>query len=395
MQATDHRGTDKPNTRTIYFDAKAVGIKDADERRIEVPVSGLSTDRDGDEFTDAGIDHLIEQINGGDIPMFANHGLSEETGHHDYRFQDIMGKWVEATRQDGVVIAEGVLREGHDAGDELLDLLEQEMPVGFSIGFGWDEDDVEEINDGGLEFDLVDLMEISPVGIPSNPDAVVQTGMQLATAIKGAGIDPGTIDTDAIATAITNDMSDTNEGDESPDETEEQANKQVESPEEVIGLADEIWGAHHGAAVADFADALDIGDGDEEESISLDLDFHEFDSDETPSIDWETVTDEIEAWAEEADVETDDALEVVDQIREHLDGDTPEETEEPDESEASKELQEEMAGLKAELESLRVEMTESTGRRGIEPVDPEEADSETDDGDQGESPAEQFARNIV
>jgi len=35
--------------------------------------------------------------------------------------------------------------ELHPDAQELVNLIEQDMPVGFSIGFGWDEKDAEEL----------------------------------------------------------------------------------------------------------------------------------------------------------------------------------------------------------------------------------------------------------
>ncbi len=176
--------------KSITFKTKDATIKQEDGvEKIRVPVSSVSEDRDGDQFKEEGLEKMIEQLNRGDIPMFPNHGKTDGPFGVPYQFQDIMGKWVAGETKDGVAIAEAELREGSEYTEELKDLINQEMPVGFSVGFNPNLDKAEEKDEGGYAFIDHDLLEISPVGIPSNPDAVVEFGMNVAKAVKDKGID--------------------------------------------------------------------------------------------------------------------------------------------------------------------------------------------------------------
>lgn len=268
--------TQKPNQKSIRFDVSSKDISLEDDGRIRVPVSGLAEDRDGDVFTDDGIDDLVSQIRNEPIPMFPDHGL-DHAGHHTYRFYDIMGKWVDAEKDGDVVIAVGELRDGDPMAEQLVDLLQQEMPVGFSIGFGWDEDGATERQDGGLEFSDTDLMEISPVGIPSNPQAVVQAGVQAVA--KSAGIDA-----DAIEVTINDAMTENDEPggeeteSEAPDETDgEQEAKQPEDAEEFAASIVGIYESHMEAARQEVQDFLggeetQAEEGEDEETEAADDD---------------------------------------------------------------------------------------------------------------------------
>ena len=115
----------------VAFYTKDVRVKEADDgddeaTRIEVPVSGLAEDRDGDKLADAAIDSMVAQINEGGVPMFPNHGYDSDNGvPQAYRYEDIIGGWTAAERDGDVVMAEGKLREGKASAAELGD------PLGF------------------------------------------------------------------------------------------------------------------------------------------------------------------------------------------------------------------------------------------------------------------------
>ena len=313
--------TGKAHTTGITFKAENSTLKeDGDETRITVPVSGLSEDRDGDKFSEDGLKALVEQINSEGIPMFANHGLDTNTGMHAYRFEDIMGRWEAADRDGEVVNATATLRDGHDSAEALKDLLKQDMPVGFSVGFGWDESDAEERGEGGMQFDNADLMEISPVGIPSNPDAVVETSGAIAEAMKSAGVDAGALDPDTLAHAIKQSMSEESGGDSEEEdaakETEEQDVKQMdeEQVQEALSTFAEYAQSHMDAAIEEAREDLLSGDGEEE--------------------------------TEEAD------------------DDGEEEEEEDEEKDA---LKSEIEELRQELEAVKTQAAESSERKGMEP----------------------------
>ena len=325
--------SDFSESKGIGFVAKDVDVlkSEGEDTKIEVPVSGLSEDRDGDRFTENGVNDLVGQINSESIPMFANHGL-DSTGFHNYRFEDIMGRWESAEQDGDVVIATATLREGNEHAEQLVDLLEQDMPVGFSVGFGWDEGDAKERDTGGYEFDGSDLMEISPVGIPSNPDAVVQAGAQVATALKSAGVSTETLDADTLTKAIENAMSD--EEKETETESEEQESKQWDDDEvaEIMGIVGGVVEAHMDALTEDIRQSLANEDGDtEEESV-----------DET----------------EESDEEE-------------------EETREGDDEDDEKE--DKIAELEAKIEAMEARQAESAGRKGMRVSEDEESEAKDEE----------------
>jgi len=350
--------------KNFQFVAKDSTVKETDDgTQITVPISGVQEDRDGDKFTDAGLDSLVNQINEGSVPMFPNHGLNADTGMHDYAFQDIMGRWESAERDGDIVNAKATLREGDENAKELVDLLNQDMPVGFSVGFGWDEESASERDEGGLEFDDADLMETSPVGIPSHPNAVAQAGKEMARAVKSAGVDPSSVDTDALAKSLKQSMTDeTNEGDMPDDEEdeEEQDSKQLdeETVDMAVNLFESIMQSHMSEAVSEFEAELTNADDGEE-------------------ADEEDGEDEDTEDGEEMDGEGEDD--------EEYEGSGPDEVES---------LKSELEELKAELETVKTDQAESSGRKGgMNPAD-KDTDSEETETKETRTPTE-FAENVV
>jgi len=276
----------------VSFYTKDVTVKaddgDDEQTTIEVPVSGLAEDRDGDKLADAAIDSMVAQINEGGVPMFPNHGYDSDNGvPQAYRYEDIIGGWVAAERDGEVVVAEGKLREGKASAEELEDLLAQSLPVGFSIGFGWDEENAEERDSGGLRFSDLDLMEISPVGIQSHPDAATTGGLKVASAMQEAGLDPDTIDTDELTNALMT----AKESDEDDDEEEMNdgsgGSEQKVTGEEMDAVM-ELIDAHTEALKEDLRDAMEVteggdgegGEGDGEETEGEGGDYEDGEDDE-------------------------------------------------------------------------------------------------------------------
>jgi hypothetical protein len=326
------------------FSTKDVRVKapedgDDEATRIEVPVSGLAEDRDGDKLADAAIDSMVNQINEGGVPMFANHGYDADNGvPQAYRFEDIIGGWSTAERDGDVVIAEADLREGHESVEDLKDLFAQSMPVGFSIGFGWGEGDAEERDSGGLRFRDVDLMEISPVGIQSHPDASTTGGMKVASALEAAGFDPADLDEQALAKALQETMT-TKEEDEDENEEEEQSTTS-KAPEEIINVIE----AHMTAMMEDVREVME-GEGDMDE-----------DEEESEGYD-----------------------------------------EEDEEDEKTAALEEELESVKAELEAMKTDAAGTQERKGG--MIPSETDENDEQETKDDTPAGQtdreFARNLV
>jgi len=172
-QKLDRLEKDSNQLKTARFaiESKDVQITETENELIieNIPVQALGQDRDGDKITSTGQDAVVQQLQSGNVPAFPNHGI----GDHDavYDFRDIMGQWIDGEHRDGTTYGDLRLRKGNDAAEHLKDLLEQDMPVGFSVGFIPEEFD-ENKETGGMEIDDLDLMEISPVGIPSKPEAV-------------------------------------------------------------------------------------------------------------------------------------------------------------------------------------------------------------------------------
>ena len=347
MSTTEGVDTTRENKGSFHFSVKDATVKDTDDgTKVTVPVSGLSEDRDGDKFTESGVEALVNQINESSIPMFPNHGLNSETSVHDYRFQDIMGRWESAERDGDVVTASATLRENDENAQALKDLLEQGMPVGFSIGFGWDESDAKERDTGGLEFNDADLMEVSPVGIPSNPDAVVQSGAEIATALKSAGVDPSKLDTDQLTKTLTESIKTTmseTETEASDDDVKESVDEESKEEEE------------------------------EEEDKNLELD------EETVSRIQNAVQSGVQAHAEAM---VSDIMDGIVGATDEMD-DEEEETEDYDEEEEEdknsevESLKSELEELKAELETVKTDAAESAGRKdGMVPAEQEETETE-------------------
>lgn len=157
--------------------------EDDDGVYVNVPIQAVSEDRDGDIITDKGQESIMEQLNSGEVPLVPNHGVG--SGAATYDFRDIFGQFVGGEMMDGTTVGRARLREGSKMADELQDLLEQDMPVGFSVGFIPTE--TEERGEGGMLVDDLDLMEVSAVGVPSNPDAVPQAMGGAVAAAKQAG----------------------------------------------------------------------------------------------------------------------------------------------------------------------------------------------------------------
>lgn len=149
--------------------------EDGDGRkRVRMPISSTAEDRDGDEFSVDGLESERDQINEGKVPAFLDHGRGSDGGH--YGALGIVGTWADAdvvseTHDDetvAVLYADFVPTEANEDADRIVDLLEDDMPVGASVGFRV-VDYERDRDEGKFIFHSVDLLETSIVGIPSNP----------------------------------------------------------------------------------------------------------------------------------------------------------------------------------------------------------------------------------
>ena len=105
------------------------------QRFIEVTVSGLKEDRDGEKMSQEGIDDMIMQFKSGTIPFFPDHGRDEKTGMPNvYSWKQMMGVWVDARQEDDRMPATVRLNKSHPDADLFWNFVQEGMPIGFSIG---------------------------------------------------------------------------------------------------------------------------------------------------------------------------------------------------------------------------------------------------------------------
>lgn len=182
--------------------------KGTEVTHIEVPVSSTSEDRDGDEFSDRGVENQAAQFRSGTVGMWLDHGLSPETMFPDYRVLEQIGGWKDARIDDDEeqLFATAALRPSSEEAQELETMLDEGVaPVAFSVGFIVEKSEEKEDSESGQIFHEVDLLECSAVGIPSNPDAMVSdSAMATAKAVADAGGYDG--EPENLARAITSEM---------------------------------------------------------------------------------------------------------------------------------------------------------------------------------------------
>jgi len=118
---------------------------------IEVPVTGVRDDRDGDAMGTKAGNQMIAAYKSKTVPMFSNHGL-DENGQKSYRWEDIMARYEDGWWADNGldVIAKSRLNPHNPKAKQLFNYLKAKMPVGFSIGgkMRSTENNVESDNDG-------------------------------------------------------------------------------------------------------------------------------------------------------------------------------------------------------------------------------------------------------
>lgn len=166
-----------------------IEIKEDDEgrKRVRIPISSTALDRDGDEFSREGLEHERDQINEGKIPAFLDHGRGSRGGW--YGALGIVGTWADASieteshenkaaddsdeKEVDVLYADFVPTEANEDAADIVALLEDDMPVGASVGFRIIDYEHNRDEDKFV-FNAVDLLEVSIVGIPSNPLTVNQ-----------------------------------------------------------------------------------------------------------------------------------------------------------------------------------------------------------------------------
>lgn len=249
----------------FQIDSKDVKVgEDEDGNPVyKVPISGDAQDRDLDQMAIEGQEHMVEQLRTGKIPVFGDHGRAADAPR--YSFTNIIGQFIDGElsniqdqeRNEGEKVTMAKLRPdmAHPDAERLVHLLENDFPVGFSVGFRPLE--VEEVrnDDGelvGLKMLKIDLMEASAVGIPSQPDSVPvgisNNSTEAAVAVKSyLDEKDGQVDVEDLKEALENNISeDKSMGDEPEDDgkdgsaQEPDKNDDTENPEEKNDQAEQV-----------------------------------------------------------------------------------------------------------------------------------------------------------
>lgn len=186
---------------------------------IRVPISSTTEDRDGDEFSAAGLESLLGALKSGKVPLYLDHGF-RESGARLYGALDMLGAWIDGEIEGSTLYGTAFLDPDNWLAMELARKIEAGLPMGFSVGFGITKSRSKD--NGGLIFDEVSLWEVSAVGIPSNPDAVNSAAVQAV--VKSLRVKAG-LETDEMKRK-------TKEEGEEPKEEEQEEEKQPESCEE-------------------------------------------------------------------------------------------------------------------------------------------------------------------
>lgn len=100
---------------------------------MEVTLSGVKEDRDGDRMSEAALKGMMEQLKSGRIPFFLDHGLDEH-GERTYRVKDIAGKWIDGRIEGDNLIATVRLNNANSNAEVIWNYAKEGMPLGLSVG---------------------------------------------------------------------------------------------------------------------------------------------------------------------------------------------------------------------------------------------------------------------
>ena len=195
---------------------------------IRVPISSTAEDRDGDEFSPAGLESLLAALKSGKVPLYLDHGY-KESGARLYGALDMLGAWIDGEIEGEVLYGTAFLEPDNWPAMELARKIEAGLPMGFSVGFGVLKSRGKD--NGGLIFDEVSLWEVSAVGIPSNPDAVNSAAVQAV--VKSLRVKVG-LETDEMKRKTKETEEDPSEEEKQDEEEQEEqkASKEEEEEEE-------------------------------------------------------------------------------------------------------------------------------------------------------------------
>jgi hypothetical protein len=124
-----------PVTKSWEEEVEIKSGEKSTQRFIEVTVSGLREDRDGERMSKEAILNMMEQFKSGTIPFFPDHGRDPSTGQPNvYSWKQIMGVWVDAKQVGDSLKAVVRLNKSHPDSELFFKYIEEGMPIGFSIG---------------------------------------------------------------------------------------------------------------------------------------------------------------------------------------------------------------------------------------------------------------------
>lgn len=342
--------------------------------RITVPISSTAPHRsDGKIMTEEALEGMAEQLESGEVGLWDDHGLSTLTGWREYRREDMYGRWVAGeVDEDGVLWGTAELMAGRPEAATLVEQLDQDMPVGFSVGYQPLQEEMlavdgDEDGDKTRHIMEVDLWETSPVGIPDNPNAIAAAGAIAAELDRAdADLEGGP---EEIASAFASSVREAIESDSMSDTTEDESTETASAPEEgadadtdpdagdveardldqedVMDVVDDVFAAARAKIRSEIAEN-DEDDDDEEESADVDLDLDR-------------------AGADDGKDDVEILMERIDAVEQR-----------------NKELEEANEELRATVERLESETRESAGRKGISPA---AAGGDDDAGDGGSEAA--------
>ena len=192
--------------RTYSADPGRVEVRepiDADDSdglfRIRMPVSSTREARDGEAFSRDRLEGWVRQIEAGDVGVFLDHGRT--VGESRYSALGKLGYWADPAVEDrdagAELVADAVLMDPAELNADLGDIrtaletlrAQAEAGVPLASSVGWSEDTGDRDVPGGS-----DLLEISVVGIPSDPSTTTAStdSVALARAVSAAsdGFDP-------------------------------------------------------------------------------------------------------------------------------------------------------------------------------------------------------------
>lgn len=142
-----------------FFEVKAIN----DERRI---FSGTATTPTPDRVRD--VVEPMGMVQRGPVNLFLYHKHDKPVGHVEFGRPTKAGVPFEASIPD--VKEEGTVRERVN---EAWHSVKYRLLQAVSIGFNPLDDAVEMLKTGGVRFLKWEMLELSLVGVPANPDALV------------------------------------------------------------------------------------------------------------------------------------------------------------------------------------------------------------------------------